>query len=155
MFLKYLKKRKLMYLLFLILVICAIFYFIFWERKILSKPNVIFITIDTLRPDHLSCYGYKRNTSPHIDNFAKDGVTFTHAISQAPVTVVSLTSFVTSVYPPKHGIISEDSNLTFLKIDVSYSTIMEILKKKWLCNSYLSSLSISSQMDQKGCRFCL
>lgn len=47
--------------------------------------RIIYLDIDTLRPDHLGCYGYKRNTSPNIDLIAKDGVTFTnYYCSDAP-----------------------------------------------------------------------
>ena len=64
-----------------------------------KQLNVILITVDCLRPDHLSCYGYKRNTSPNIDSLAKEGVIFTPAISQAPFTASSVSSFITSSYP--------------------------------------------------------
>jgi len=63
------------------------------------RPNIILITIDALRPDHLGCYGYKMNTSPNIDKFSKEGVIFTQAISQGPATVYSLPSLMTSAYP--------------------------------------------------------
>ncbi|MCX5692123.1 MAG: sulfatase [Candidatus Omnitrophica bacterium] len=72
-------------------------YLIYLKKS--KQPNVILITIDSLRPDHLSCYGYKRNTSPNIDSLAKEGVIFTHAITQAPFTVSSVSSFITSSYP--------------------------------------------------------
>lgn len=48
----------------------------------LPKPNILIITLDALRPDHLGCYGYKRNTSPNIDKLAQEGVKFTQAIVQ-------------------------------------------------------------------------
>ncbi len=64
-----------------------------------EKPNTILITIDSLRPDHLGCYGYGRNTSPNIDRLAKEGVRFNQAISQVPMTPPSVLSFFTSTYP--------------------------------------------------------
>lgn len=66
--------------------------------------NVILITIDALRPDHLSCYGYKRNTSPNIDKLAKEGVIFTQAVSQASLTPPSIFSILTSTYSNTHGV---------------------------------------------------
>ena len=63
------------------------------------QSNVILITVDTLRADHLGLYGYGRNTSPHLDEFAKDAVVFRHAYSHAPVTVPSLSALMTSHYP--------------------------------------------------------
>lgn len=63
-----------------------------------SKPNVIYVMVDTLRADHLSCYGYNRNTSPNIDDFAKDSMRFSKAIAQAPWTTASISSFMSGRY---------------------------------------------------------
>jgi len=65
-----------------------------------SKPyNVILISIDTLRPDHLTCYGYPLPTSPCIDEFAKRCTVFTNVHSQSPWTTPSFASMFTSLYP--------------------------------------------------------
>ena len=63
------------------------------------QPNVIYIMVDTLRADHLGCYGYRRNTSPNIDHFAGEGTLFSRTISQAPFTPWSVYSFMSSHYP--------------------------------------------------------
>jgi arylsulfatase len=68
------------------------------------RPNVLLITVDTLRPDHLGCYGYRRNTSPHIDALAARGVLFRHAVTAAGRTVQSFPSILTGVYPMVHGL---------------------------------------------------
>jgi arylsulfatase len=68
------------------------------------RPNVLLITVDTLRPDHLGCYGYRRNTSPHIDALARRGVLFRHAVTAAGRTVQSFPSILTGVYPMVHGL---------------------------------------------------
>lgn len=68
-----------------------------------KHPNIILISVDTLRADHLSCYGYHRPT-PNIDAFAKDGVLFEMAISQAPWTTASHMSVFTSLYPSVHRV---------------------------------------------------
>ena len=65
--------------------------------------NVILVIIDDLRPDHLGCYGYKKNVSPAIDALAADSVLFENAFSQAPYTLPSTMSIFTSVYPSSHG----------------------------------------------------
>ncbi|MHC4319288.1 MAG: sulfatase-like hydrolase/transferase, partial [Planctomycetota bacterium] len=57
--------------------------------------NVIFISIDTLRADHLGCYGYPRDTSPELDEFSRGAVLFRKAIAQAPSTVPSHASMFT------------------------------------------------------------
>lgn len=69
-----------------------------------GRPNVLLITVDTLRPDHLGCYGYRRNTSPHIDALARRGVLFRHAVTAAGRTVQSFPSILTGVYPMVHGL---------------------------------------------------
>ena len=58
--------------------------------------NVVFISIETLRAGHLGCYGYNRNTTPNIDNLAKEGIIFENCLSQAPWTIPSVVSFLFS-----------------------------------------------------------
>ncbi len=68
---------------------------------------VILISLDTLRPDHLSCYGYKRKTSPCLDEFARiNAVLFESAYAQAPYTLPSHMSMLTGLYPEAHGVLS-------------------------------------------------
>jgi arylsulfatase A-like enzyme len=62
------------------------------------RPNVIYIMVDTLRADHLGCYGYQRSTSPNIDGLAEQSLRFSRAISQAPWTTASISSFMSSRY---------------------------------------------------------
>ena len=64
-----------------------------------TGPNIIFITIDTLRPDHMSCYGYHRNTSPNIDRFAEDAMLFENCFSHAPETRLSFASILSGFLP--------------------------------------------------------
>jgi arylsulfatase A-like enzyme len=66
--------------------------------------NVILIVLDALRPDHLSCYGYSKKTSPNIDALAKQGVIFKNAFCQSVVTLPSVTSLFTSLYPFSHRV---------------------------------------------------
>lgn len=64
-----------------------------------DAPNVLLITFDTTRADHLSCYGYVRRTSPTIDSLAKHGVLFENAYTAIPLTGPSHISMMTSLYP--------------------------------------------------------
>ena len=73
--------------------------------------NVILITVDTLRADHLNPYGYARNTSPNLDQFAKESIVFRQAHSHAPETVPSLSSLMTSHYPRETKVLSNDHRL--------------------------------------------
>lgn len=67
-----------------------------------SRPDVLLLLIDTLRADHLSCYGYERSTSPVIDEIAESGALFTRNSSQAPWTLPSMSSMMTSRYFTAH-----------------------------------------------------
>lgn len=83
--------------------------FMYWSaprvrpRNLEDKYNVILISLDTLRADHLHFMGYKRDTSPNLDMIAHNGVYFTTAVSQAPWTIPSHFSIFTSTYPSVHG----------------------------------------------------
>lgn len=68
-----------------------------------SPINVLLITIDCLRPDHVSVYGYERPTTPHLDDLANEGVSFTQVISQGPCTEVSFPAMFSSTYPGMFG----------------------------------------------------
>jgi len=70
-----------------------------------SQPNIVLITIDTLRADHLGSYGYPRPSSPSIDQLAESGLLFERALSAAPWTLPSMASLHTSLYPAEHGAI--------------------------------------------------
>jgi arylsulfatase A-like enzyme/glycosyltransferase involved in cell wall biosynthesis/2-polyprenyl-3-methyl-5-hydroxy-6-metoxy-1,4-benzoquinol methylase/peptidoglycan hydrolase CwlO-like protein len=73
------------------------------KKKDKMKPKkIILILIDTLRADHLGCYGYKRNTSPNIDTFAKEGLIFKWPFAPISYTVPSITSLFTGKYPSNH-----------------------------------------------------
>ena len=66
--------------------------------------NIVFISLDTLRADHLGCYGYFRDTSPHLDQLASEGVRFANSISDAAHTVPAYTSMFTGLTPVSHGV---------------------------------------------------
>ncbi|MCE9589794.1 MAG: sulfatase [Planctomycetes bacterium] len=69
-----------------------------------KKPNIVLISIDAVRPDHLSCYGYAKPTSPNIDRVAAAGVLFQQCRSQAPWTLPSHMSLFTSMLPTDNGV---------------------------------------------------
>lgn len=69
-----------------------------------ALPNVVIITIDTLRADHLSVYGYERATSPNIEKLIRNGVVFDNAFAAHTNTAPSHASMLTGVYPGTHGI---------------------------------------------------
>ena len=71
-----------------------------------SPPNIILITIDTLRADHLGCYGYFRDTSPNIDAIAAESIVFDRAMTPMATTFPAHVSLLTAVYPQEHGYLS-------------------------------------------------
>ena len=60
-------------------------------------PNVILVSIDSLRADHVGCYGYERDTTPHLDRFAREGVRFDQHVSSSSWTLPAHASLFTSV----------------------------------------------------------
>jgi arylsulfatase A-like enzyme len=67
------------------------------------RKNVILITLDTVRADHLSLYGYARDTSPHLQQFARAATVYTRAIAASDMTLASHASIFTGLYPSQHG----------------------------------------------------
>lgn len=68
-----------------------------------ARPNLLLVTIDALRADHLSCYGYGRPTTPALDRLAAEGVRFANAFANAPMTVPSLPQLFTGRHFPQPG----------------------------------------------------
>jgi arylsulfatase A-like enzyme len=71
-----------------------------------SLPNIVLIAIDSLRPDHLGCYGYRRPTSPAIDALAAESVVFDNAFAAGIPTMPSFTTIYTGLHPYRHGIVA-------------------------------------------------
>src|SRR5579864_3019636 len=68
------------------------------------SPDVFLVTIDTLRADHIHCYGYDRVETPALDALAKDGIRFTQSFTPSPITNTSHTSILTGLLPSTHGV---------------------------------------------------
>lgn len=75
------------------------------------RPNVLLVTVDSLRADHLGCYGYERETSPRLDALAEQAVLFERAYSHAPFTPPSHASLLTSLHVPSHGVLAWEETL--------------------------------------------
>ena len=74
-----------------------------WSEPAPHTPNVIWIVADTLRADHMSVYGYNRKTTPELEKWAKEGITFEMARSAAPWTLPSHMTMFTGLWPSQHG----------------------------------------------------
>ena len=110
-----------------------------------TKPNLIFISVDTLRQDHLGIYGYHRNTSPNIDRLLSRGVWFTNAHCNVPLTNPSFCSMMTSRYPheigaTRNGIPMVRDALTLAEIlkENGYTTVAFL--SNWPLKAHLSNL---------------
>lgn len=78
------------------------------SEKSVKKPNIILISIDTLRADHLSCYGYDKKTTPHIDRLAGEGTVFLQNYSTGVWTPPGHASMLTGLYVSEHGVYGEN-----------------------------------------------
>jgi arylsulfatase A-like enzyme/Flp pilus assembly protein TadD len=90
-----------------------------------SRRDVFLITIDTLRADHVHCYGYDRVQTPSLDQLAKQGVRFTQAFTPSPITNSSHASILTGLLPSSHGV--SDFGVP---LSASHPTLAETLKKR-------------------------
>src|SRR5437764_8143421 len=88
--------------------------------------RVFFITVDTLRADHMSLYGYGRATTPGLQALAAGGVTFDHAITQWPKTGSSFAAMFTGLYPHSTGL----THKAALRIPAPYLTLPEFFKEQ-------------------------
>lgn len=71
-----------------------------------ARPNLLLISIDTVRADHLGWHGYERDTTPRMDAFVAGGTAFLNASSAAPFTLPSHASLLTGLLPPRHGAVN-------------------------------------------------
>lgn len=69
-----------------------------------ASPNLVLVTIDTLRADHVGCYGYTQGRTPTLDALAREGVLFRTVVSAVPLTLPSHCSILTGTYPTEHGV---------------------------------------------------
>lgn len=143
---KMLQNKKYVFISIVIsILVISLFSILLYKNKKNYKPiNIILIIVDALRPDHLSCYGYKKNTSPNIDRLANEGVKFTQAISAGGWTVESVPSILTGTYSLAHQIRSLDD----LRNPKIKTLGQELVMKGYQCVLW-SNLSTLSHLDIK------
>ena len=117
-----------------------------------SDLNCILFVIDTLRADHLSCYGYFRNTSPNIDKIAEEGVLFKDAHATAIATGPGFTSILTGLSPIHHRFYLTPWNLpNLIDFDDSIPTLPEIIQDEiqdCTTAAFDNLINFASHMDQ-------
>ncbi|MGA3090453.1 MAG: sulfatase-like hydrolase/transferase [Terriglobales bacterium] len=108
-------------------VICAVLSALPAAAQNPARPplNVVLITIDTLRADHVGCYGYKQIKTPNIDSLAAAGARFERAFAVVPVTLPSHSSMLTGTYPMQSGMHDFSGN----KLSPLQPTLASVLKQ--------------------------
>lgn len=131
----------------IVLAVCIVFHLAICTLMMQSQAladtskNVLLITVDTLRADHLGCYGYKRNTSPQLDALAKRSVIFSRAFTQGGWTKPAMASVMLSLYPFNHGVFSGST-----KLPPEIPTLAQVLDK----SGYTSIAIQTNPFLQKG-----
>jgi arylsulfatase A-like enzyme len=111
-----------------------------------NPPNIILISVDTLRRDHLGCYGYAKGVSPNIDAFAREAILFERSYAHASTTRPSVASMLTGFYPHECRVMINSDNLPYL-----LTTIPDYLREKGYTTLAVSSnfvLGPGSGFDQ-------
>jgi choline-sulfatase len=106
-----------------------------------SAPNVLLITLDTTRADHLGCYGFELAATPNLDRLARNGIRFARVYAPAPLTLPSHSSIMTGLYPATHGVRNNGHDLA-----PKWRTLAEILKGRGFSTAaFVSSFSVDSR----------
>lgn len=112
------------------------------SKKKERPTNVILISLDTLRADHLGCYGYFRDTSPNIDSLSRDGVLFDNCYSTAASTLVAHMSLMTSLNPKSHRVYNDKSGDT---LSPEFLTLADVLRgHDYYCGALTGSGLVSA-----------
>ena len=126
---------------------CVIYFFIVTPGKGSIKPadtstfNILLITLDTTRADHLGCYGYPQAKTPSLDGLAREGIRFARVYCPAPVTLPSHISILSGLYPVTHGVRNNGHHLPS-----GIKTLAQILKGRgYATAAFVSSFSVDSR----------
>jgi len=111
-----------------------------------NPTNLLVIVVDTLRADHLGCYGYANISTPHIDDLAKKGVLFKNVISHTPMTLPSHCSIFTGTYPQYHKVVDNGG----YRLSDSAVTLAEIMKDAgYTTAAFVSTMVLDSRFGLK------
>ena len=93
-----------------------------------GRPNILLIVMDTVHADHLTAYGYERDTTPNLRELARDSMLYSNAISASDITLTSHASLFTGMYPSWHGAYCDPQNAAYGRaISNRYPTVAELL----------------------------
>jgi len=106
-----------------------------------ASHNVLLITLDTTRADHLGCYGYEQAQTPRLDDLARDGVRFARAYAPVPLTLPAHASIMSGLYPIAHGVHNNGHELA-----PGIRALAEVLKGRgYSTAAFISSFSVDSR----------
>jgi len=114
--------------------------------------NILFIALDTLRADHLGCYGYSRDTSPKLDALAAEGVRFDCCISECAHTVPAFTSMFTGLSPISHRVVGTNwcmPNENVDLLDDETPVLAEVLQQQGFLTAAVDNLFHNMQFHPK------
>jgi arylsulfatase len=110
-----------------------------------KEMKILLVALDTLRADHLGCFGYSRNTSPTIDRLAKESFFFEKAISPISYTQPSILSVLTSLYPSYHAQQFSNSGLPLSLIMKTLPCVLKQNSARINTGAFVSSIVLSSR----------
>jgi arylsulfatase A-like enzyme len=116
------------------------------SRNQRSQPDVFLVTIDTLRADHIHCYGYEPIQTPALDSLAKDGIRFAQAFTRSPTTNTSHATILTGLLPSLHGVTDFGMPLAS-----THAILAELLKKQgYHTAAFIGSVILDSKNFAPG-----
>jgi arylsulfatase A-like enzyme/tetratricopeptide (TPR) repeat protein len=117
-----------------------------WSESSVEKPNVILMTLDTTRADHLACYGYPDVKTPHLDSLAFRGALFEQAATNSPLTLPAHCSILTGMYPTYHGVRINGNTA----LNEEQTTIAEILSAQgYQCGAFIGAFVLDGRWGLK------
>lgn len=159
---KFLMSKKVLFspVVFSLLVIGIIFFVLPAITKQISKDssnksqyNIVLISIDTLRPDHMGVYGYGKNTTPRIQAWSKNAFVFDNVYTSAPITYPSFVTLMTGEHPLRNNIVNNTVSSEDKETDVPYklmsretNTLAKILKSKgYITSAFVGNYALFQQ----------
>lgn len=113
-----------------------------WSKAGVDKPNVILITMDTTRADHIACYGYPDVKTPNLDALAGRGVLFEQAATSSPLTLPAHCSIMTGMYPTYHGVRVNGNTA----LSEEQTTIAEVLSAQgYRCGAFIGAFVLDGR----------
>jgi arylsulfatase A-like enzyme/Flp pilus assembly protein TadD len=107
-----------------------------------GAENILLISVDTLRADRLSCYGYENNSTPNIDRWAREGVLFKNAYTECPLTLPAHATLLTGTHPFFHGV---RDNVGYILGQVQESLAEELKKQGYQTSAVIGAYILSSE----------